>query len=59
MTILRSGSTEKYSQNWASAFGEKGGTKKGTIAKATEKSKPGKKAKAAKATSQAVNSKRR
>lgn len=34
MTILRSGSTKKYSDNWAKAFG--GGGKK-TVKKATKK----------------------
>jgi hypothetical protein len=36
MTILRSGSTEKYSENWANAFGEK----KTKGAKATKSATP-------------------
>ncbi|MGY8749957.1 MAG: hypothetical protein ACKVHR_18095 [Pirellulales bacterium] len=42
MTILRSGTTKKYSDNWDSAFGEK---KKTTKAKAAPKTKKVKKKK--------------
>ncbi len=47
MTILRSGSTEKYSNNWGSAFGKKKSTKAKPSAK--KKSKPAKKKAAKKA----------
>ncbi len=53
MTILRSGATEKYSENWAAAFGgktKKSTTKKTTTAKKkTTKKKSKKKAKKSKA----------
>jgi hypothetical protein len=47
MTILRSGTTKKYSENWSAAFG---GTKKKSTAKpaAKKKAKPAKKKKAKK-----------
>ncbi len=55
MTILRSGSTEKYAQNWAAAFGEKQAKRKESTAKgrsgARAKQKTGTPKKAKKATS--------
>ncbi|MEZ6096471.1 MAG: hypothetical protein R3C03_19955 [Pirellulaceae bacterium] len=46
MTILRVGSTDKYAENWSSAFGEKKSkpsTKKNAAAKTTVKAKAAKK----------------
>lgn len=40
MTILRSGSNKKYSENWAKAFGA---SKKKAVQKKTAKKKPSKK----------------
>ena len=52
MTILRSGTTKQYSDNWGAAFGKKAGKSKAGKSKANavavKKSKPAKKKKAAK-----------
>jgi hypothetical protein len=42
MTVLHSGTTKKYSENWAAAFG-KGGAKKAAKTKAAARKKPARK----------------
>lgn len=59
MTILRSGSTDKYSQNWAAAFEEKRGTGKKVAVKGAAKPKAKKQAKAAKSLAKTASPKRR
>jgi hypothetical protein len=49
VTILRVGTSKKYSDNWSKAFGAGKGKAKAMVAKASAKAKPGKSATAKKA----------